>query len=203
MMVDPRRTDLCIEAYPRSANSTAVRLFRIANPGAIIAHHTHTTANLSLAVRHDIPALVILRPPLDAICSSIIYAGHSRPDGEILHYVIFHEWVANHSDYLALADFATVLTDFNVPIGRINRRFGTTFSLLADVKAAMALAQSDIRDRYKSRANRTVTNMPLPSEERARMKETWREAVSQHPLFSEACAWYMVLHTRSSPVSIS
>ena len=54
-------TDICIDGYPRSANSFTVRMFRKANPEAVIAHHTHSVANIKKAIECGIPVVVLIR----------------------------------------------------------------------------------------------------------------------------------------------
>ncbi len=44
-------TDICIDGYPRSANSFSVRMFQQANPDTHIAHHTHSIANIQKAIK--------------------------------------------------------------------------------------------------------------------------------------------------------
>ena len=66
LLVRRERTRIVIEAFPRSSNSFAVRLFRQANPGYAIdeiSHHAHIVSNVKQAARWGIPALVIVRGP--------------------------------------------------------------------------------------------------------------------------------------------
>jgi hypothetical protein len=190
-------TDICIEGFPRSANSTSVRLFQIANPSAVIGHHTHTIANLALAVRHGIPAVALLRKPVDAICSSLVASKRRDSDDEFLRYVTLYRWVEGHADSVLLADFDSVLREFNQVIRRVNRRFGRNFDTLRDVEAAKREASEGIRRRYADfPPNAEITNMPLPSESRRALKESWRVQVESHPLLAEAEA----LHERLLPL---
>ena len=65
-------TDLCVEGFPRSGNTFFVCLLETANPSGKYAHHTHNILNIQRAIKYNIPILVPIRNPLDAIVSSIM-----------------------------------------------------------------------------------------------------------------------------------
>src|SRR5215211_5813810 len=66
-------TQLVIEGFPRSGNSFARSAFVMAqseSPGKIrIAHHMHVPAQVVRAARWQIPTLVVIRRPRDAVLS--------------------------------------------------------------------------------------------------------------------------------------
>ena len=67
-----RSSDLCIEGFPRSGNSFAVGAVEHAQSTPIqIAHHTHVPANAMRACEWDIPTLVLVREPKDAVISGV------------------------------------------------------------------------------------------------------------------------------------
>ena len=68
-------TDVVIEGFPRSANSFALAAFRSVNQGGLrIATHVHSPAQVLYAVENDIPAMVLIREPDEAILSLGAYA---------------------------------------------------------------------------------------------------------------------------------
>jgi hypothetical protein len=191
MIVQKGKTRVCIEGYPRSANSTSARLFQIGNPGCKIAHHNHSIANVAMAVRWNVPTMILLRNPMDAICSALISAKTKQPVDELLRYASYYRYVERHLDAVVMVEFKSVLEDFNRAIERLNQRFGTHFNVIEDLAAAHRQAEQGIRDRYAAMAKGSdVTNMPLPSEERRRIKERWRSQVEAHPMLAEARAVY-------------
>ena len=188
------RTGICIEAFPRSANSFAVRMFHLANPDVVVAHHTHSAGNLARAIQLGIPALTIIRDPLHAISSSVIASPRHDVDDEVCRYLVFHEWVRKNLADLVVTRFETVTGDFNEVVNRANHRFGTSFNLLANVEAAAERVMTDIQERYEGLGLQAQTNnMPLPSMQRADMKEKWRVEVANHPSFGRARALYLEL----------
>ncbi len=191
MIVQKGKTQVCIEGYPRSANSTSTRLFRIGNPDCEIAHHNHTIANVALAVRWNVPTIILLRDPVDAICSALIVGKRKQPVDELLRYVSFYHYVERHPDAVVMVEFKSALEDFNRAIERLNRRFGTRFHTIEDLPAAHRQAEQGIRERYAAMEDGLdVTKMPLPSAERRRIKERWRSQVEAHPMLAEARAVY-------------
>jgi hypothetical protein len=87
MIIQKGKTQVCIGGYPRSANSTSKRLFRIANPDCEMAHHNHTTSTGKMAVRGNVPTIILLRDPVDATCSALISTKTSQPVDELLPYL--------------------------------------------------------------------------------------------------------------------
>ena len=64
-------TDLTIEGFPRSANSYLSRCLRTTHGQLGIATHLHHPANYLESVRLNIPTIVCIREPYDAILSWI------------------------------------------------------------------------------------------------------------------------------------
>jgi len=135
-------TDICIEGFPRSANSFAVGAFEHAQTRPVrVAHHTHTPANIMRACEHEIPALVLTRAPYDAIVSGValkkqvqveehdeespvqLLSFHDRLDA----YLTFYQSLDPYRDRILVASFETVVRDMGRVVGRVNERFGTAF----------------------------------------------------------------------------
>ena len=68
-----RDTQLLIDGYFRSGNTFALRAFSVAQPAPVkIACHTHAAATIKLAVKRNIPALILLRAPADTAVSAVL-----------------------------------------------------------------------------------------------------------------------------------
>jgi len=65
---------LCIDGFPRSANSFAVNLIKNAYSSLNIIHHAHAPAVIKKALKDNIPTFVLVRKPIDAIASEYIRA---------------------------------------------------------------------------------------------------------------------------------
>ena len=123
-------TDACIEGFPRSANTFAYRAFQEANPDAQVAHHLHTPIQVVRAADLAVPCAVVIRDPLDAITSYLVFAGGVKtPRAAIRRYVNFYARIAPVSDAFVLLRFADVLSDPSAVARALNARFGTSFAI--------------------------------------------------------------------------
>ena len=123
-----RDTEVVIEGFPRSANSFAVAAFQLAQGREIaIAHHLHVPAQIMRAIAWKIPALVIVRPPQDAVRSLVVRYPHIGVGGGLAAYATFHEALLPLQDGFTIATFDQVITDLGTVIARLNHRFGTGF----------------------------------------------------------------------------
>lgn len=184
-------TDICIDGYPRSANSFSVRMFLQANPDAKIAHHTHSVANLNKALKHNIPVVVLIRDPEQAIISSIIAHKKNDIDMEVSRYIDFYDWVYRRIDKMVIADFYQVVNDFNAAILNVNKKFNKSFLLLSDVKEA----DSQVKDDIEKRCDRlgqleTFHIKPVPTNGRNEIKEKFHDSVLNHPDYPKARKLY-------------
>jgi hypothetical protein len=89
-MVD-KHTEIVIEGFQRSGNTFAWFLVKeLYGYKVDIAHHTHSVANLKLAIKYNKKLIVIIRDPLDSLTSAAIYR---CKDGDV-------KCVNNHIQFL-------------------------------------------------------------------------------------------------------
>ena len=169
-------TDICIDGYPRSANSFAVGAFEQAQDGPVrIAHHNHAPAPILEAVRREIPAVVLIRNPVDTLISERglqlqTAAVEGRPPPLHVSYATrlrgwmsFYERLDPVLDDVVVAPFELVTEDVGEVIDAVNTRFDTTFSRfehtdanvrrIRDTRGYHALP-SDEREALKAQARR-------------------------------------------------
>jgi hypothetical protein len=121
-------TQLVIEGFPRTANTFAVFAFQSAQVRPVrIAHHLHAAAQLTVAARSGVPALVLIRPPEDVVVSTVMWWPHVTAGEALGAYARFYERVLPDRDRCVVGRFDEVTSDFGSVIDRVNRRFGTTF----------------------------------------------------------------------------
>ncbi|MGF1512402.1 MAG: hypothetical protein ACFB5Z_01710 [Elainellaceae cyanobacterium] len=123
-----RHTDLVIEGFPRSANTFAVAAFKCAqNKELEIAHHMHVSAQVIRASKLNIPTIVLIREPKDAVISLVIRDPSVSLDHALKMYVIFHETILPYKSSFILAPFETVINNYSTVIERLNLKFNTSF----------------------------------------------------------------------------
>jgi hypothetical protein len=120
-------TDLVIDGYFRSANTFAVYAFQLSQDRPVrLAHHLHAPAQLIMAARTGIPALLLLREPQGAILSELLYDDVALPDA-LVAYARFYSCLLPYLDSFVVGEFAQVTSDFGAVIRRLNARFSTSF----------------------------------------------------------------------------
>jgi hypothetical protein len=125
--VNPK-TDLVIEGYPRSANSFALHAFRAGQQEPFsVAHHLHIPAQIIRAAYWNIPTLVLIRNPQDAIQSLVVRHPDLSPNVALRYYLSFYESIKKYRRSYVLAKFEEVTSDFGLVIEKINEKFGTEF----------------------------------------------------------------------------
>jgi len=104
---------LCIDGFPRSANSFAVNLVQTVCPDLNINHHVHSPVIIKKSIRDEIPIFVLIRNPEDAVTSEYIRAKYSRERNQnikwlIKRYVKYYETVEAYIDDVFIVSFETV-----------------------------------------------------------------------------------------------
>jgi hypothetical protein len=134
-------TELVIEGFPRSANSTTAHGFMALQDRPVaLAHHKHHVAQILRAVRWHIPAIVLVRDPADTIVSLLALAEEGRVRtgqtgrGNALTFsdaawawLCFYRAVLPIRDKVVVARFADVTRDLAGVIAEVNMRHGTAF----------------------------------------------------------------------------
>jgi hypothetical protein len=169
-------TDICIEGFPRSANSFAVAAFRHAQDEPVgIAHHNHVPAPVLTAVQKGLPTVVLIRDPVEAVISNRglqLQIGTVEDKAMPMHvsfkaqlnaWQSFYETVWPQRDQVVMAPFEDVIDDFGLIIDRVNTRFGTEFDRFEHTTENVEAIRS-------SRGYHA-----LPSEQRSALKQQARE----------------------------
>ena len=167
-----------IEGYPRSANTFATYAFLASQePGIKFGNHNHSPAQFLLARRYQIPAMLVLRNPLDAALSLMIFDGAMSAEEALLRYIAFHRPLLPIADSFVVAPFEEVTTDFGRTIERLNARFGTNFAPIHHDEAFAKTVIDQIADNRAKRielyphlltANPLKTTTPTPEKEKRR-----------------------------------
>jgi hypothetical protein len=123
-------TACCIEGYPRCANTFAVVAFTSAQPSRIsLAHHSHLAGQVLLAARKNVPILLLIRQPADAIASLMVRDPNTAPAQMLRDYERFHKSLVPIIKKLVVADFIQVTSDYGLVMKRLNKKFNTSFVL--------------------------------------------------------------------------
>jgi hypothetical protein len=171
-----RKTEIVIEGFPRCGNTFAVVAFRSAQRRDIeIAHHLHAAAQIKRATNLDIPTIVLIREPFNAILS-VAAKDPLLSISWILHsYIRFYAAVLPYLDKTIVAPFPCVTSDLGGIIRCVNAKYGTDFREFAPDDEELRLVHQTIerlghQDSIKTGRDYRLS-VGIPTEERQNAKE--------------------------------
>jgi hypothetical protein len=190
-LVVDNNTDIVIEGFPRSANTYAVLAFQSTQiENTVIAHHLHAEAQFILAKKYNIPAIALLREPLEAISSLINRDNRINPSQAIQRYIDFYRVVLKMKESIVIANFTTVVSDFSKVIALCNSKFHCDFALPNNTKAEKAKLFSEIRELNHSKEKGDLSMIAIPHKSKDCLKAFCRLKIQECDLLREAEAIY-------------
>lgn len=179
-LVSDKSVNIVIEGYPRSANTFAVVAFQYeGNQNLRIAHHTHVPATVLDGCSRGVPAIVLIRKPVDAVVSAAIYTGRS-PKQLLKEWIWFYRtcW-AVHDDFIA-APFELVVKDFGSIIECVNERWGKCYVPFSATEENVAGVMSRINE-IAYRFGQGEERVARPSAKREKYKAAIQAALRREP----------------------
>ncbi|WP_421764128.1 hypothetical protein [Ekhidna sp.] len=136
-LVVTRNTNLVVEGFPRCANSYTVHLIEyLLKKHNIsdfkIGHHLHSIAQIKRAKKHNIPCVILIRDPTQAIASYLIRSNMSSVNQLLKEYLHFYTKISEINFQFVLVDFNEVISDINILINRVNLRFNLDLPLFIE-----------------------------------------------------------------------
>ncbi len=176
-LVVTKDTDIVIEGFPRSANSFAVYAFRLAqdslpNPNLKIAHHLHASAQIKRAVKLNIPIILLLRNPKDAVLSVVIKAPFITFNQALKDYIKFYSSIVKLSKKYVLATFEDVTNDFGKVIEKVNKFYNKQFKIFNHNDENVEKCFNIMNNRGKSLYDNDPTKYSVPSKQKQEIKKT-------------------------------
>lgn len=135
-----RETHVCIEGFPRSANSFAHAAFKSSQPDPeklSTATHTHSPAQVVQAAIWNIPTMVCIRKPTDAIAALLAFerelllkankpylpATKSEINATIRRWHHFHTRILPYKKQIYFAEFSRITGDYSSVSSDFIQRF--------------------------------------------------------------------------------
>jgi len=179
---------LVVEGYPRSGNSFFSDFIKVAHPKTVrFAHHTHLPENVLLALDNNVPAVVLIRNPLDSISSFMIYSGHDvkRATNQ---WIKFYNTLLKHIDHFAVVTFEQAVNQPKAVFEALNRELPLKLVVPEDEATAIEAAKNRIVERTEDMAAREnaanrkdpVLTACLPNEGRNELKKTIAQEVEAY-----------------------
>ena len=171
-----RRTEIVIEGFPRSGNTFAVVAFRLAQRREIeIAHHLHAAAQIKRAANLEIPAIVLIREPSEAVLSVVAKDQEVSIAWALRSYIRFYSAVFPYLEKAVVAPFPCVTSDLASIIRHVNAQYGTAFREFAQNEDKLHLVHETVvrlgrQDSVQTGRDYRLS-VGLPTEQRQQAKE--------------------------------
>ena len=172
-----RHTDIVIEGFPRCANTFTVVAFQQAQYRDVnIAHHLHAPSQIMLAKKLGLPAILLIRDPVDAIVSLKIRHPELDVRRCIRDYIAFYRSLSSINDYPVVADFHDITNHLDLVIEEVNRRYQTHFTKFFNTNENVESVFAEI-DVIRKAANRSSSQVATPNRDKEEQKKFTRDLV--------------------------
>jgi len=188
-----KHTKLHLTGFPRSANTYCYNILKVAFPSLPLCTHIHTAASIRLALRFNVPTLVLVRDPVSTCCS-LLLKHHIEPTAKevgslLLDYIEYHDFVMKKSAQLGILRFEDAVSSPEYIIRVVCQRLD--FDLNNSAVEEKALAGQQLVELKES--DKSVEGSSLPNEERKQMKIGVESHVRNHLLCARALELYAQL----------
>ena len=186
------RTELCVDGFPRSANSLLCRkiIETAGYTNRTLSHHIHKRHNIECAVLANIPTIVPVREPEACIKSYLVYTGGKFGGGMFQHYIEMLEFVILYKSAATVALFEEITSDYASIVKRANRMYG-------DILTLPTVSDTELNDNI---ANKVATESQheekkfyregVPNKSRESLKQEYATFVRSHPQLSRCRSLY-------------
>ncbi len=175
-------TKLCIDGFPRSANSLLCRKVMATTNynNQTLAHHIHKRQNVECAALAGIPVIVPVRQPEECILSYLVYTDGKFGGGMFQQYIEMLEFVILYSNSVTVALFEEITSDYKSIASRANRMHG-------EILTIPAIADENLNDKI---VNKVATESQheekkffregVPNKSRDALKQEYLSFVRSH-----------------------
>jgi len=155
-------TDIVISGPPRSANSFAFQAFLKAQKKDInISHHLHVSCVIKEAVKRKIPVILLIRRPVDVVCSWVIRNPNLSPYICMLYYISYYNSLKKYINEVVIAPFYIVIKDYGKVIEVVNEKFDKNFNIFNHSKKNEKIIFFE-RIKYNKSLGRNKFSAPVP-----------------------------------------
>lgn len=193
----PGTTRLCIDGFPRSANSLLVRKFLLANRPEykglnVVSHHTHDPDSVQAAVLASIPVIMPVRAPADCIPSLMIYSPAIQAPNACKRYLDMVSLAVQSPRAILPAPFDLIVGNVNSIFAAANARFGLTLKPIPmdDDEASRIIAEQVEAAGRATHGEQWQRKVGVPASGRALDKSVILESLHGEPAFAACQATY-------------
>ena len=104
-----KNTDLVIEGFPRSGNSFLEACINVLNKNIILAHHTHSVAQVKMGIKKKLPVILLIRDPSEATKSAYFFFKKKLNYRFLIkEYIDFYESLIIYKKNIIILDFKKI-----------------------------------------------------------------------------------------------
>ena len=119
-----QEVDLLIDGFPGSGNSYLTKVIKKTQRADLkIAHHLHAPNQMIRATKLGVPAILVVRDPIDAACSMRRRFGYPL-ELALKFNLRFHQALIPHLESIYVAKFADITSDPRGVLSQANSSFG-------------------------------------------------------------------------------
>lgn len=179
------KTELCVEGFQRSGNSFFTMLIKREKNKLKLADHVHVSQQVVRACKWDIPTIVLIRHPKDAIASLMAWDPKLKISLAIRSYSAFYNYIKPYQSSFITGHFDTVITKPYLIIQATNRTFNTDIRMDEFDEQRM----KRMRDRWANRT-KTMKNAPVPNAVKDDLKRSYGDDIIHNPHYAKALKIY-------------
>lgn len=167
-----KKTDIVIEGFWRSGNHFAVHAFLFSQKKQmVVAHHFHASAQIKMAVKLNIPAIILIRNPYDCIASSLVFDPNKNPLFFIKYYKVFYSSLETIKHKCIVSDFKNTTENFDKIIELVNRKYNSDFDVFDNQSKNINIVLEDIKNNNIKSMNRNLNDeIAVPSDHKNKLK---------------------------------
>lgn len=166
-----RSTELVIEGFPRSANTYSVVAFEMAQTRKVkIAHHLHVPAQIMKAVKNNIPVIVLIREPVEAVSSLLVRHPHLNMKMCFKEYIGFYDSIYKYRGKYVVGEFSEVISNFQSVIQEVNDKFNTCFEIINGAEKHVEAVFYNV-EKINDEENGSMSQVARPSEYKNNLKK--------------------------------
>ena len=190
-----QETSVVVDGFPRSGNSFLVALLKVSQASSLkFSHHLHSAAHIKEGVRRNLPTIVILRDPREAVLAYVAYDQNVPLKESLRDWISFYRQVLKlDSRRYIIANFKDFVEDGNKVIVNAEDRFPGVFSRIDH-----GVDEVQAKEYLKQHSEKLFSGISysLPSAKRSAVKDRVRPQLDADPcraLLAEALEIYELL----------
>jgi hypothetical protein len=164
------KNNILIGGAPRTTNTYSGRMLRYNQKGLNLVHHFHSPGQAIISIRKKIPAIIIIRNPLETTSSLLLKERRLSLGTALLMYYVYYSTLKKYVDSILFVDSEVTINNFNLLIEEINSRYHLKLLTINNLQEAKDKVVYSLytKDLPKNNTPLTVSG---PTVEKQRLKQ--------------------------------